>query len=106
MISYRAAARMVETIETSGLWLGFNYDLRTVCLDSEFFMHTGDVLLLYTDGITESRNDAGGLYENRLSAALCRYGDGPLAAIRDGILQDRAGFKSDDDVTMLIIKKI
>jgi serine phosphatase RsbU (regulator of sigma subunit) len=69
-----------------------------------------DVVVLYTDGVTEARDDAGAVYgEERFLASLRRRcGQGRSAkAILDGILADLTAFTGtrprDDDVTCLVL---
>lgn len=70
----------------------------------------GDSLFLYTDGVTESRDPAGGEYgEERLAEVLAgSYGASP-AGMASRALQDvdtfRAGSDRLDDVTVMVIQR-
>jgi serine phosphatase RsbU (regulator of sigma subunit) len=69
------------------------------------------VLLLYTDGVTESRNGDGELYEtDRLEQALRdAVGGSPeeiLAAIRADVRAWTGGQPNDDDLTMLAVSVV
>ncbi|MGC9194334.1 MAG: SpoIIE family protein phosphatase [Syntrophobacteraceae bacterium] len=70
MFVYRALSASVERIETRGMWLGFEMDLFSMISNSEIQMREGDVLLLYTDGITEARNDRGEMFEQERIAEV------------------------------------
>ncbi|MDM7985736.1 MAG: 7TM diverse intracellular signaling domain-containing protein, partial [Smithella sp.] len=51
---YRAASREVEIVETRGIWIGVLADIRSRSPEYTFTLGAGDVVLLYTDGITEA----------------------------------------------------
>jgi serine phosphatase RsbU (regulator of sigma subunit) len=50
---YRARTNKVERIPTRGIWIGLLDDISELLDDDGFEMEDGDVLLLYTDGVTE-----------------------------------------------------
>ena len=68
---------------------------------------SGDCLVLYTDGITEARNDAGEEYgEERLGAAAVRHRKLSAADLHGTLMSDVATFASngfEDDATLLIV---
>ena len=69
----------------------------------------GQVALLATDGLWESRNEAGEMYgKKRVRQALARQAAKPAAAIVAGLLEDLRAFlrgvRADDDVTLVVIK--
>lgn len=53
---FRAASDKVERLPTFGIWLGLVVDAAPLLQDACFEMADGDVLLLYTDGLSESRD--------------------------------------------------
>ena len=69
-----------------------------------------DVLILYTDGLVESRNAQGQEYgEARLQKAVARLVEkGSVREIRDAVLGDLANFKGDteqaDDITVVVAR--
>jgi len=71
-------------------------------------LHAGDVIVLYTDGITEAMDRDGELFGE---AALARAASGPrheeAAAVRERVLRDVKRFVGDaeqhDDMTMVIV---
>jgi sigma-B regulation protein RsbU (phosphoserine phosphatase) len=70
---------------------------------------SGDLFLLFTDGITEAMNSADDCFgEARSSAIVEDHGDGPPELLRERILREIHGFTSPaaphDDMTMLLIK--
>lgn len=70
----------------------------------------GDVLLLYTDGITEAQNAVGQFYgEHRLQAVLRSLGSRPAEEILEMLLDDlrrfTGGVPQQDDVTLIVIRR-
>jgi serine phosphatase RsbU (regulator of sigma subunit) len=70
----------------------------------------GDLLIFYTDGLVEARNDQGQDYgDARLQRAVARAAGGRSAReVRDSILGDLANFKGDqeqaDDITVVVVR--
>src|SRR5512138_3852649 len=54
ILIYRASARTVERVETRGMWIGPVDDIKPLLRDDTLELTSGDILLLYTDGITEA----------------------------------------------------
>lgn len=78
--------------------------------ESALRLETGDILLLYTDGITESENEYGEEYgEARLHALLlanCEKDARELSDIIVRAVRDWAGVaEQSDDITLVIVKK-
>ena len=72
-------------------------------------MNTGDVVVFYTDGITEAMNPASDLFgETRLSRLVEEHGHLDSAELRERILRDIEAFvgtaDQHDDMTMILIK--
>jgi serine phosphatase RsbU (regulator of sigma subunit)/DNA-binding NarL/FixJ family response regulator len=70
----------------------------------------GDVLLLYTDGVTEAQNNAGNFYgEKRLQEVLRSLGSRPANEILESILSDLkeflGGSSQQDDVTLVVLRR-
>jgi serine phosphatase RsbU (regulator of sigma subunit) len=78
------------------------------CAITAIQISPGDILALYTDGITESFNDAGEEFgEQRLAAALCRHralsSSDLLAAVVDEVRQFSPR-EQQDDITLIVAK--
>lgn len=72
-------------------------------------LQPGNILFLYTDGVTEAKNPAAELFgEQRLLAALQRSGGADLTElihfIRAEVARHAAGAPQSDDVTMLAVR--
>jgi sigma-B regulation protein RsbU (phosphoserine phosphatase) len=69
----------------------------------------GDALLLYTDGLSDVRDDAGRFYEDaRLDQRLAESRDLPGAALLQGLLDDATAFGGHapaDDVALVLIRR-
>ena len=69
----------------------------------------GDLLALYTDGVTESFNVAGEEFgEQRLIEALQRYRELPPPAVIASIVEDVQRFSAEeqhDDITLIVAKR-
>ncbi len=71
----------------------------------------GDVLVLYTDGVSEAENEHGELWgELRLEDLVRRHSDAPAAEILDRIVAavtEWAGEKgANDDVTLIVVRRL
>lgn len=72
-------------------------------------MKVGDVIVLYTDGITEAMNPEGDLFgDAALSHVVTAHHDLDSAGIRERILRDVRAFvgaaEPHDDMTMVVLK--
>jgi len=72
-------------------------------------LHKGDVLVFYTDGITEAMNQDSDLFgDARLRALLTEHGHLDAADLRERILREIEAFvgvaDQHDDMTMVLIK--
>ena len=100
-----ARTRRCVCIPSSGVWIGVLPVIDEVTRDAQFVLEDGDVLVLYSDGVTESRNahrEQFGL--ERLCAAIEAVQVAPVEAIRDRILRDVEGWcpSPDDDITIVV----
>ncbi len=73
-------------------------------------LHPDDILVLYTDGITEAMNAKRELFgEERFLAAIRKYGHLDVVdfvkSIKDEILNFTGGFEQNDDITLVAIKE-
>jgi len=78
-------------------------------IEKEISLEPGDVLYLYTDGVTEAMNRKKELFgEQRLSAALNANRDAPLKELLPAIKREVDNFEDGaeqaDDITMLALK--
>jgi hypothetical protein len=103
----RADTGKCEQIPTPGTWLGAHGDMARATVDSTAQLRPGDIMVLYTDGITEARNAAGELFgPHRLAEIVERNRTAPSEAIRQNIIDAVTAWMSaqDDDVTVLVLR--
>lgn len=103
VLVYRAASKTVERIETRGIWLGLVDDISGLLDDDKFQMAEGDLLLLYTDGVTEIAAEAELLGTDGLASMLLGLANGspvPVDVVR-GVIERVCVGTLDDDVTVL-----
>jgi phosphoserine phosphatase RsbU/P len=104
---YRAGSGAIEELGTTGVALGIME--RALYTEEVCVLSPGDVLLMYTDGITEADNEAEKMFgEERLREGLIRYHDLPARGIMDSVLKDvrafAAGYPQSDDITLMVLK--
>jgi serine phosphatase RsbU (regulator of sigma subunit) len=76
----------------------------------EIQMNSGDVIVIYSDGIPDAQNEQGIFFDKaRLLEAICSRGLESAVKIRDGILADveehMAGAHQVDDIALLVITR-
>ncbi|MCA9635256.1 MAG: SpoIIE family protein phosphatase, partial [Myxococcales bacterium] len=103
----------VERIDTMdlGLPIGIEREISDFIDLKEIRLAVGDVVVLYTDGITEAENDAGEHYEiDRLCGAVQRARGLGADEIRDALVADVMAHigrhKILDDITTVILKRV
>lgn len=94
-------------LDTEGLILGVRKEVAFE--EKQLRMQPGDVLILYTDGITEARNGEGEEFGlARLCAILSTHNAEPPQEIVNAVLAEVAAFTGsaamEDDVTMIVMK--
>jgi sigma-B regulation protein RsbU (phosphoserine phosphatase) len=98
-----------EKIRTPGVWLGAKKGIANVTLDTTLSLDEGDLVVLYTDGITEARNDRGEQYGfDRLCTVVHGLRDQPIEQIRDRVLDDVSCWSTrrDDDATLVLLRQM
>ncbi len=107
---YRTASKNVELVETRGMWgmwVGLIDDIRDMLYDDVFVMNLEDVFLLFTDGITEAWNSQDELFgDERLKDILLELGGRSTKRIQQGILNALEDYDRDDDIAMVIVKRL
>ncbi|MFC2129905.1 PP2C family protein-serine/threonine phosphatase [Bacteroidota bacterium] len=107
-IHYRPETDSWQTLNSTGGFLGL--------LEHQKFgvenirMHNGDILILYTDGITEARDKGGNLYgEERIVELLRKNYRATPEVIAYAIIENVQKFTKDsnfaDDQTLVVIKR-
>lgn len=106
ILVYRGASDSVERLETRGLWVGIEDDISGVLEDDTIALEPGDILLLFTDGISELPTEGQMLGTSGLAErfhALATQGLDP-ASIVQGVMSLVAGRAIKDDVTVMVLR--
>lgn len=105
-ILYRKNTKTRELLDAEGFFIGM-FD-EAVFENMEIFLDHGDRLLLYTDGVIEARNPAGGCFEMKhLGNILAERDDLPCDALIEEIYQQLSQFtqkdRFEDDLCMILL---
>jgi len=96
----------LERLQSTGTVLGLFKDWNSPTVECQ--LSPGDILALYTDGVTESFNPDGEEFgEERLVDALKRHRELPARVIISSIVADIQRFSPDeqhDDITLIVAK--
>jgi PAS domain S-box-containing protein len=99
-----------DTLEL-GFPLGLEEDISEFIGESRVPLRSGDVMVVYTDGITEAANPSGALFGiERLSEAIRKSHSQSSRAIRQAVLGRLREYVGDqcllDDISLLVIKPL
>jgi sigma-B regulation protein RsbU (phosphoserine phosphatase) len=105
---YRAATGQVEQLQTLGLVLGVIPAPRFS--EAEVYLDPGDVLCLYTDGVTEAMNSRRQLFDEERLIEVLRHThhltpDVIIQRILDAVHGFTAGAPQQDDMTLVVLKR-
>jgi serine phosphatase RsbU (regulator of sigma subunit) len=107
------AARKAQIQAPDGLVLGLKIDngqrFESLLEEVRLPLGTGDVVLLFTDGVTEAMNAVGEPFgEERLAALVEEHAELPFEELRERILREIHAFVGDagvhDDLTLVLLK--
>lgn len=107
VLHYRAASHDIVGIDSHGPPLGFVAD--ATFEQQQIVLADGDVLLSYTDGVTEATDANLDMFgEERLAALLLRHAAATPHELVEAIQADLGAFtgrdRCDDDVSILVVK--
>ncbi|AXX17521.1 MULTISPECIES: SpoIIE family protein phosphatase [Leptospira] len=103
---YKAKEKNVVSLSGKGMPLGIK---ESEIDEHELDYYPGDLLILYTDGVSEAMNESNEMYglEN-LTKLIERNGDMPLGALKELIIDTTDAFRGDadphDDYTLFMIR--
>lgn len=102
----------VELLDTTplGFPVGLDLDISDLFASDQIQLDDGDVIVLYTDGITEAEDGSGSYYGiERLCEVAAKSHAKAAREIREDIVEDVTqfidGHEVYDDITLLVIKK-
>ncbi len=109
MIIFRRKTGVCELIRTRGIYLNFKKDISKATKNAEFSLDPGDVLVLYTDGLTEAENsDEKMLDLDGFVDIVKRHAHQEPEPMKDMIMADVIRWCDDkraDDMTIVIVKR-
>jgi sigma-B regulation protein RsbU (phosphoserine phosphatase) len=105
---YRASSGQFETLDATGPLLG-TFETATF-KERVVELRPGDVLVMYTDGVTEAMTPAGELFgEERLRREIEKRREEPAAKIVRGIWEAVLAFEAgeqEDDATLVVVRSL
>ncbi|MFZ0390229.1 MAG: SpoIIE family protein phosphatase [Calditrichia bacterium] len=114
MILYRGKSKETYYLNPPGFPIGITLpDIKlfdnTIKAD-KIRLHPDDILVVYTDGITEAMNTKRELYgEERFLAAIRKFGNLDVVdfvkEVKEDILNFASGYEQNDDITLVAIKE-
>ncbi len=114
MILFRGKSKETYYLNPPGFPIGItlpdiNLFANTIKAD-RIRLHPDDILVIYTDGITEAMNANRELYgEERFLAAIRKYGELDVVdfvkSVKEDILNFTGGYEQNDDITLVAIKE-
>jgi serine phosphatase RsbU (regulator of sigma subunit) len=108
MVNGSGEARFLRT-EGLGLGLDRGVLFASVLEEETITLRRGDVFVLYTDGVVESRSESGEEFGyDRLIGAVRKHHDKPVKEIHSALLADLNRFLGradyDDDMTLVVLR--
>lgn len=106
---YRAREGDLQTLSRTGMLLGI--EASAPYTQQSLYLESGDLVLLYTDGIIDAQNPAGEPFGNRRLQQLLRSSQHlPAGKILETLMAAVQDFKSQspsyDDITLVILKRL
>ncbi len=110
ILVYRADEGVTEVITTGGIALAMADDITEIVSEKEIKLKTNDIVVLYSDGITEAINESQELFGlEQLTACVSKYGHlGDSLKVFEAISKDVVTFVGDtvqnDDMTLICMR--
>lgn len=110
VLHYKAASQTAELTNPGGIALGLFDDVADKLTEDKIKMDSGDVLVIYSDGIPEAwANEKEQYGIERFQQALAKAANGSADQIKQAIYDEvktfMGSYEQKDDITLLVIKK-
>jgi len=109
MVVFRQKTGECELIRTNGIYLNFKKDISKGTKNAKFFLDSGDILVLYTDGLTEANNPDGKMLDiDGFIKVIKKHAHMDPDAMKEMIMADVIQWCNNnraDDMTIVIIKR-
>ena len=109
LIIYRTKANRTEVVSTRGTWLGIADEISGIVEDQSVNIGLGDIVLLFTDGITEATGPGGEIFgQKRLEQALSQFADLPVSKLLEKIIEQVNNYQEEqnDDMTLVVMERV
>lgn len=113
MLLYRGDAKSVSFLNPGGIAVGIDLghpdEFKKLITSEKLRLKKGDMLLIYTDGITEAMNEKRAQFgEQRLIDLIYKYNHLPASEFKqklnDEIATFTKGYPQSDDITFVVVK--
>ncbi len=109
LIVFRRKTGICEFIGTRGVYLNLKKDISRSTQNAEFYLDYGDILVLYTDGLTEAENSRGEMLDlDGFAKTVEKHAHLIPQNMKDKIMADVIKWcdnKRADDMSIVIIKR-
>lgn len=110
ILIYRQKNKKVDFLQTEGGYLGMIPDIENFTKNLHFSLAPGDIMLLYTDGLTEARcRESKKLFDlDNLAVSLKESAADDLETIRKNIINrvlSWSGGIQKDDMTLIVVRR-
>lgn len=111
IVLYRSDQKRCELIPTQGIYLNFKREISKSIKNNYFSLDEKDILILYTDGLTEAKDSEDTLYDmERFVASIEKHAglDVSVEKLNQLLMEEVMVWcegKKEDDMTLLVIKR-
>jgi sigma-B regulation protein RsbU (phosphoserine phosphatase) len=108
ILIWRSKQKYMERLRTPGVWLGAKRAIANVTIDTTVFLDEGDLMILYTDGITEARNAKGKMLElDGLVSIIEQVVERTPEEIRDYVMMKTREWMKEqqDDISIVVLRR-
>jgi sigma-B regulation protein RsbU (phosphoserine phosphatase) len=110
ILIYRQRTRNCELIETEGTWLNIKPDIKSNTNNSEFTLQIGDVLVLFTDGLTEVFDSNKQLLDlHGFKEIVRQHAEKDVETMQDAVFNDVKRWcdgEPKDDMSLVVVRRI
>ena len=109
ILVYKKSLNKIMLYPTEGIWIGLgklNEESEKSIIDKSFSIEKDDIIVLYTDGVTECEKEERMLGVDGLSEIILNNSHLNVNEVQNKILETISEFESKDDTTFLILKKL
>jgi len=110
LLIYRCRERRCELIETTGMWLNVIPDIFEYTKNKKLFLDIGDVLVLFTDGLSEVFNKKHVILDiDRFGDIVTSHGEKDVQTMQEAIFSDVLNWcygEPKDDMSLVLIRRI